>query len=115
METKKEHLTIEEATNFFSQLYGGEHHIPGKIKPWGFGWCTEDFAGMATFDYSQLTRFVLMCHDQCIRGEIRPSSPKTVKVCIWKRYGREGSMSSRHPTIEHAIESLRIKKQYFNP
>lgn len=108
-EQEDKHLTKEEAVSFFSELYRGEHHLPSKIKDWGFGWCVEDFAGMATFDYTNLTRFVVMCHDKCIRGEIRPSSPKSMKVCIWKRQGRDGSISSRHPTIETAIETIRLQ------
>ena len=106
---ERKHLTIEEATAFFAELYFGEHHIPGKIKQWGYGFCVEDFAGMSTFDFSGLTRFVVMCHDKCIRGEIRPSSPRSIKVIIHKRQGREGGMCDRHPTIETAIETFRSK------
>jgi len=103
------YLTLEEATDFFSELYFGEHHLPSKIKNWGNGFLVEDFAGMATFDFSGLSRFVVMCHDKCIRGEIRPSSPRSMKVIIHKRQGREGGMSERHPTIETAIDNVRSK------
>jgi hypothetical protein len=106
-EPTRQRLTKEEATSFFSELYRGEHHLPSKVKEWGEGFCVEDFAGMATFDFYNLTDFVIMCHDKCIRGEIRPSSPRSMKVCIWKRQGREGSMSLRHPTLEQSIEKLR--------
>lgn len=105
--TGRKELTIEEATDFFSEFYRGEHHLPSKIKEWGSGFSVEDFVGMSTFDFSGLTRFVVMCHDKCIRGEIRPSSPRTMKVIIHKRQGREGGMSYRHPTIELAIETVR--------
>jgi hypothetical protein len=102
-------MTLEEATNFFSLIYYGEHHIPSKIKPWGQGFCVEDFAGMSTFDYSTLTRFILLCHHNCIRGEIRPSSPRTMKVIIHKRMGREGNISQRHPTIEEVIQNFKYQ------
>ncbi len=102
-----ERLTKEEATDFFSKMYGGEHHIPSNVKSWGVGFCIEDFAGMATFDFRQLTRFVVLCHDNCIRGEIRPSSPRSMKVCIWKRQGREGDISKRHPTLEDNVTEIR--------
>lgn len=101
------YLTLDEATEFFSKMYNGEHHLPSKVKRWGSGFCVEDFAGMATFDYRNLTRFVVLCHDQCIRGEIRPSSPRSMKVCIWKRQGRDGSISTRHPTLEDNIKDIR--------
>lgn len=104
---QRKRLTLEEATAFFSKIYYGEHHLPSKVKPWGEGFCVEDFAGMATFDFSNLTRFVILCHDECIRGEIRPSSPRSMKICIWKRQGREGGFSLRHPTLEDAVVTLR--------
>ena len=107
--SERKYLTLEEATDFFAELYFGEHHIPSKVKKWGSGFLVEDFAGMATFDFSGLSRFVVMCHDKCIRGEIKPSSPRSMKVCIWKRQGREGGMSDRHPTIETTIDYVRSK------
>lgn len=100
---KREYLTMDEAKEFFAELYYGDHHLPSKIKEWGYGFLVEDYAGMATFDFSGLTRFVLMCHEKCIRGEIKPSSPKSMKVIIHKRFTREGDVSLRHPTIEEAI------------
>lgn len=103
----KQHLTLEEATTFFSELYGGEHHIPNyKIFEFGYGWMVKDYtSSWGTFDYNTLTRFVLMCHDKCIRGEIRPHTFKEMKIIIHKRQGREGVFSVRHPTIEMAINS----------
>ena len=106
-EIERKYLNLEEATEFFAEFYRGEHHIPSRIKEWGSGYVVEDYAGMSTFDYSGLTRFVVMCHDKCIRGEIRPSSPKSMKVIIHKRQGREGKISDRHPTIETNIENMR--------
>jgi len=100
-------LTKEEATDFFAKMYYGEHHIPSKVKEWGGGFCVEDYAGMSTFDFSNLTRFVILCHDNCIRGEIKPSSPKSMKVIIHKRQGREGGIMISHPTLESAIVSIR--------
>lgn len=107
--SEKVHLSKEDAINFFSELYYGEHHIPGKIKDWGYGWCVEDFAGMSTYDYNGLTRFVLMCHEKCVRGEIRPSSPRSMKVIIHKRQGRDCGFSTEHPNIDTAIEKYNKK------
>lgn len=100
-------LTLEDATNFFSEFYQGEHHIPGKVKPFGDGWVVNhDRGGMSTYDFNQLTKLVLMAHDKCIRVEIIPCSPRHLKIAIWQRQ-REGSMSQRHPTIETAIENFK--------
>lgn len=102
------HLTKEEATNFFAQFYGGEHHIPKyKIFEFGDGWMVKhDRGDLATYDYNDLTRLVLMAHDKCIRVSIMPLNMNTVKIAIWKRE-REGGMSRRHATIEQAIETYR--------
>lgn len=117
MEEKTEHkqLTKEDATEFFGMFYGGKHHIPdSRIKEFGVGWSVSHFASMATFDYSELTKFVVMCHDQCIRGEIYPSSAGRLKLCIWKRQGREGQMSSRHPDLETNVQVVREKLRLYS-
>lgn len=108
---ENKHLTKEEATAFFAELYGGEHHIPGyKVLDFGYGWMVKhDRGDLATYDYNDLTRLVLMAHDKCIRVSINPISKTAVGIAIWKRQ-REGSMSERHPTLEHAIEKFRESK-----
>ena len=102
-----QHLTKEDATKFFSQLYYGEHHFPAKLKECGYGFSMQHTAGLATFDYNQLTRLVVMAHDQCIRVEVRAKTFRAVEICIWKRQGREGGMSERHPELEEHIASIR--------
>ncbi len=103
-----EHLTKEEATKFFAQFYNGEHHIPGyEPKPTGFGWfVNHDRGSLATYDFNELTRFVVMAHDQCIRVEINGVSKNVLRISIWKR-GREGGMSERHIDLETAITQIR--------
>lgn len=32
-------MSKESAIAFFSEFYGGEHHLSAKIQPWGDGWC----------------------------------------------------------------------------
>lgn len=101
-------LTKEEAIQFFSDFYGGEHHIPGfKPKHDGLGWSVNHDRGeMATFDFSQLTKLVVMGHDRCIRVGIHAVRNGIIQITIWKRQ-REGSMSERHPTLEQAVEKIR--------
>jgi len=105
----RRHLTKEEATEFFSILYYGEHHIPSEVKPFGMGWKVNAHASLATFDFDDLTRLVLLCHDRCIRTEIIQGGPGRVGIAIWRRQGREGDSTSRHPTIEQAIAKWREK------
>jgi hypothetical protein len=106
-----DHLTLDEATQFFSEFYGGEHHIPGyKVKPFGYGFVVlHDQGDLATFDSYGLTKLVLMAHDKCIRASVSPHNSGKIKICIWKRQGREGNFSRRHPTIETAIQDWRNK------
>ena len=102
-------LSIEEATAFFSELYHGAHHIPGKIKPFGRGWVvTHNRGDLATYDYNELTRLVIMAHDKCYRVGIMHYNFNSLKIAIWKRK-RDGAMHERHPTIEDAILSYRSK------
>lgn len=105
-------MTKEEATKFFSEFYYGEHHIPKhQVHEFGHGWMVKhDRGDLATFDYNELTRLVIMAHDYCYRASISPLSKSTVQIAIWKRE-REGSMSERHPTLEQAIEKLRPKAE----
>lgn len=110
--TDSRYLTKEEATVFFSELYGGEHHIPkGGVKQFGTGWCVAHNRGdLATYDYDDLTRLVFMAHDKCYRVSVVAYNFNSVKIAIWKRQ-REGGMSERHPTLEQAIEKFRPKKE----
>lgn len=101
-------MTHEKATDFFSILFGGEHHITGKIKPCGYGWELNDrWKNYASFDSYLLTKLTLMAHKYAVRVEICPSGPGMLKICIWQR-SREGRLSERHPTIEEAINNIKL-------
>jgi hypothetical protein len=100
-------LTEQEATAFFSEFYFGEHHIPGyKVSPCGYGFSVNHDRGcLATFDYDELTRLVLMAHRDCIRVEISAARNNIIKISIHKRE-REGTVSERHPTIDQVLNSF---------
>lgn len=103
-------MTKEEATEFFSILFFGEHHIPGDIKPFGRGWKVNAYSGqLATFDFDNLTQLVFLAHDKCVRVEICQGGPGRVGVCIWKRHGRSGETWKRHPTLFTAVANWRMK------
>ena len=98
-------MKLEEAKAFFAELYFGEHHFPSDLVPWGEGWMMRcDQKRLHTYDYNHLTRFVLMCHEYGIRGEIQPHTFRHVKIIIHKRTAREGSVFEVHPTIHTAIK-----------
>jgi hypothetical protein len=100
-------MTKEEATEFFSYLYNGEHHFPGQLKECGFGWSISHYGDLSTFDFNTMTRLVFLAHDFCYRAEVSSSNPGRVRIAIWKREGREGSMTKRHPSIEQALADWR--------
>lgn len=103
-----------EAVEFFADLFGGVHHIPGSrygsadnVKSRGDGWYVINSGDLATYDGDVLTRFVFLAHDRCCRGNVEASG-KNLKLTIWKRENREGGpMWSRHPTLEAAVEAWR--------
>lgn len=102
-------MTLEEAEEFFAFaiVYFGTNHIPSQIKKYGTGWSINNRRNLATYDFNTLTRMVFMAHDMCYRLEIMQGGPGAVKIAIWKRYGRDGDMCSRHPTIEMALGEWR--------
>lgn len=65
---------------------------------------------MSTFDYSNLTKAVVLAHDRMIRFQIEPSGPRMLKFIAHKRHTREGDYCERHPTIEEAI--ITVREQY---
>lgn len=97
----------EEAIQFFSELYGGEHKLPNEVEPCGLGWQIKDHrSSFSTFDGNKLTRLVLMAHEKCIRVDIQPDNNGIMEIAIWKRK-KDGAIDQRHPTIEEAIKSFR--------
>lgn len=97
--------TIEEATDFFEQLFYGNHHIPSEIKSFGNGYSVRTFNSMATFDSHYLTRLVLLAHKLCFRAEIQSSGFNAIKIIIFKRC-LDGRQFERHPTIEQALQEF---------
>lgn len=104
---KREPLTYEEAKDFFIEFYRGEHHFPNKIKDYGSGWSMNHNHDLATVDWNDLTRLVLMAHDRCYRVSVMQGAPRCVKIVVHKRHMREGSIEKKHPTIEAALEEWR--------
>lgn len=58
--------------------------------------------GFGTFDFSDLTRFVFLCHEARIRGYIGPLSHGHLEVILSERKA-DGSVNERHPSLDEAI------------
>jgi hypothetical protein len=95
-------MTLQEALSFFAELFGDHHRIKSQPKRVGYGYYTI-INGISTWDYSFLTKFVLLCHEMAYRGELSPHSKDKMKITIHKRE-RALDLISGHPTIEQAIE-----------
>lgn len=99
-------FTLEDATKFLAEFYRGEHHIPSKIKRCGTnGWEVKHYGSVATTDFNEITRLVLMAHRDCIRVSIAPYNFREMRLMIHKR-ARGGCIYTCHPTIEEAIEKF---------
>lgn len=100
--------------DILGSMFGGLYHLPHRTyeRP---DWSNPDYievlidsrlASMATYDFNQLTRLVIMCHDQALRCGIQARTFNVLLLTFSPRQ-REGDQSHGHPTIEQAIASLR--------
>lgn len=65
------------------------------------------YGGLATWDFNELTKLVVVAHDMMLRMEVRQSGPRRVGMAFWQRRTREGGIAERMPTIEQQIEAIR--------
>lgn len=100
----------ERAEAVLSDTFGGMHHVYGlkKFPAPGPYWTMLHCGDFSTFDFDLMTRFVLLCHKHCVRGSVSNGGPRTLKIWVHERHGREGGFSKRHPTIEQARERFGI-------
>ena len=56
--------------------------------------------GWSTFDFANLTRFVLLCHQHGIRGTIEAAAYRYIRFIF---HDAEKACGRPHPTIEEAI------------
>lgn len=68
------------------------------IAPW--------FDSLATWDFQQLTRLVLLCHDARIRGSIEPCNNRYLQISLHERVAA-GNIAVRHPSLAEAIAAHR--------
>ena len=59
---------------------------------------------LSNWDFDNLTRLVLECHERLVRIDLTGSAPGYIRMIFHQRKLREGNMSERMPTIEEMIE-----------
>jgi hypothetical protein len=111
--------------DILGQVYGGLYHLPDVTSQRWFephGVFVRLHAGheLASFDGSELTALVVLCHDAAIRfavsvqrvrrrcEETRRSYVQSVLALSFhqRRHG-EGHLFERHPTMDEAVERFR--------
>lgn len=90
----------------------GAHNLPVNWQRAKFGkkWAYTEFmfrGEMATADFNALARLVILAHEECVRISIEPHTFQHLKIRMFTRYSREGSMFERHPTIDQAVAEIR--------
>ncbi len=106
----------EQVAEFLNVLAAGIYHLDYlalKKVEWSNGqymsiniWRSGKFA---TYDFDWLTRIVVLSHDRCIRVEIEPSSPKTLRLYFHKRERDGDSVSTRMPSLENHVSQIRAE------
>lgn len=93
-----------------ADLANGFHHLFGRItgdgQPDQIRCILEAHNCLATYDFRDLTRLVVMAHDRCIRAEIQPARGNAIAVILTKR-SRDGNQSEWHPTLEENVAKIR--------
>ena len=90
-------------------VFGGFHHVDKPTLETGTFFTCRPYSELATWDYSQLTKLVVVAHELCVRAAIRPASGRVLKVCLSPRAPLsevENKMVLGHPTLAEHLEKL---------
>lgn len=93
-----------------ASTFGGMHHV-FNVKKFNEGgtreyWTVVHSGSLSSFDFDELTRLVFWGHEFGVRVDLGNGGPRALKIMLHARYGREGGMSTRHPTMAQAIERI---------
>ena len=104
--------------DILGMVWSGLYHIdPRALRKvnWADTYCISISlqCSLSTFDYNQLTELVILCHDQTIRLDISPHM-RYLRLLFHQRW-RDGVFTERHPTIEEAIQTCRIRWNEVDP
>ena len=105
---------LRDVANILGIVWSGIYHIDTndlrKVE-----WTNDRFMSLriygelATWDFSQLTHLVVLCHDHCVRLSISGRAKNYLELMFHRRQ-RDGGVAQRHPTMEEAILRIRGKK-----
>lgn len=99
------------AMDILGMVFGGIYNAPinwGTVD-WDYGGgvsvTTRYRRSMATWDFQELTRFVFLCHEARVRGEIQVAG-FGLRLSMWQR-SDAGTVGSRHPNLAEAVAAFR--------
>jgi hypothetical protein len=87
-------------------VWGGRDHLKDEkwIRP---NVCEIWLHGtLATFDFSEMTRLVVLCHDNCVRAEVRRNRGLSVLLSA-RSTTPTHALIEGHPSLEQHIAAIR--------
>lgn len=101
----------EKVADLLGELFHGIYHISKEIKHKRHKrveWDREDwievvfYKSFSTYDFDELTRFVILCHKYGIRGEIEAAANKYLRLCFYN----SGAFVKEHPGLDVLLEKV---------
>lgn len=99
------------AMSVIDKVFGGEHHVQSlkwKDNIWSSCTFLTFESQLSTFDFSHLTRLVVVAHDEYLRAAVSGGGPRMMKILLSER--KQGTMdpvSGGCPTLEAHIAAIR--------
>ena len=106
MKSFTETLDRRACIDALAEIFGGEHHLPD-VKEFGTGVCINHHGSLATFDFDELTRLVIVAHKRAVRLSIASSGPGMIRIIAHKRiHSATAGFSQRHPSLSDLAEII---------
>lgn len=98
--------------DIIGMVFGGVYNAPitWERVDWKYGtgvsFALKHRDSLETWDFDRLTRFVFLCHEARIRGEIEGGGFHSLRLSFWPRTN-SGTVWSRHPNLDEAVAAFR--------
>lgn len=100
-----------EVADILGQVWRGIYHLENyvhKVDWANKNWIEINIYGcLSTFDFSNLTELIVLCHDRMLRLEIRPCNMQLLKLEFHQRKNRSGTVNERMPLMEKHLQDIR--------
>lgn len=100
-----------EVADVLGQVWRGIYHLENQVRKVDWAnksWISVNIYGdLSTYDFSQLTELVILCHDRMLRLEINPCNFTILRLTFHQRKNRSGTMDERMPLMEKHLSDIR--------